>query len=276
VVPDEPAPGAGRAGEGARPLDTVVVVGTAGSGEEEVDRLAEAAGRPVVRLLARLDGAAAQPVSWTGPLDDLARADLVLVTGADDPDTARAVFAALGGLTRPGAVLASSSAVVPVVECAVASGRPSDVVGLRVARSGRGGGLAEVASTVVSAPDALATAHALCDSLGVAAVSCPDRAGFVVQALLVPYLNDAARMLEAQYASADDIDAAMTLGCGYPAGPVQVLDELGLDVALAVQRRLYAETREPGLAPAPLLEHLVTAGRLGRRTGRGFREHPAR
>jgi 3-hydroxybutyryl-CoA dehydrogenase len=173
-------------------------------------------------------------------------------------------------------VLASSSAVVPVVECAVASGRPADVVGLRVTRSGRGGGLAEVASTVVSAPDALATAHALCGSLDVAAVSCPDRAGFVVQALLLPYLNDAVRMLEAQYASADDIDAAMTLGCGYPAGPFQVLDELGLDVALAVQRRLHVETREPGLAPAPLLEHLVTAGRLGRRTGRGFREHPAR
>jgi 3-hydroxybutyryl-CoA dehydrogenase len=227
-------------------------------------------------VAARVDGAGSQPVGWTGPVDELSRADLVLVAGGGEPDAARALFAAVGGLARPGAVLAGSSAGLPVVECAVASGRPADVVGLRFTRSGRGGELAEVVASVISAPDAVATAHALCASLGVTAVSCPDRAGAVVQALLVPYLNDAVRMLEAHYATADDIDAAMTLGCGYPAGPIEVLDDLGLDVALAVQRRLYEETREPGLAPAPLLEHLVTAGRLGRRTGRGFREHPAR
>jgi 3-hydroxybutyryl-CoA dehydrogenase len=109
--------------------------------------------------------------------------------------------------------------------------------------------------------------------LGRPAVSCDDRSGSVVDALLFPYLNDAVRMLEASYAGVEDIDTAMTSGCGYPMGPFELLDTVGLDVALAVQRRLYLESGEPGLAPAPLLEQLVTAGHLGRRTGRGFRTY---
>ena len=105
---------------------------------------------------------------------------------------------------------------------------------------------------------------------------CGDRAGFIVNALLFPYLNDAVKMLEAHYATADDIDAAMKVGCGYPMGPFELLDVVGLDVALAIQRTLYLEFREPGFAPAPLLEHLVTAGYLGRKTGRGFRDYSQR
>ena len=102
---------------------------------------------------------------------------------------------------------------------------------------------------------------------------CGDRAGFIVNALLFPYLNDAVKMLEAHYATADDIDTAMKTGCGYPMGPFELLDVVGLDVSLAIQRELYLEFREPGFAPAPLLEHLVTAGYLGRKTGRGFRAY---
>jgi 3-hydroxybutyryl-CoA dehydrogenase len=102
-------------------------------------------------------------------------------------------------------------------------------------------------------------------------VSCGDRAGFIVNALLFPYLNDAIKMLETNYASADDMDKAMKLGCGYPMGPFELLDVVGLDVSAAIQRTLYLEFREPGYAPAPLLDHLVTAGYLGRKTGRGFR-----
>ena len=102
-------------------------------------------------------------------------------------------------------------------------------------------------------------------------MSCGDRAGFIVNALLFPYLNDAIKMLETNYASADDMDKAMKLGCGYPMGPFELLDVVGLDVSAAIQRTLYLEFREPGYAPAPLLDHLVTAGYLGRKTGRGFR-----
>jgi 3-hydroxybutyryl-CoA dehydrogenase len=136
--------------------------------------------------------------------------------------------------------------------------------------------LVEVVSTIATAPDAAATAHALCAQVGKHAVSCTDRAGFIVNALLFPYLNDAVKMLEAHYATADDIDAAMKVGCGYPMGPFELLDVVGLDVSLAIERELYAEFREPGYAPAPLLEHLVTAGYLGRKTGRGFRDHSQR
>jgi 3-hydroxybutyryl-CoA dehydrogenase len=105
-------------------------------------------------------------------------------------------------------------------------------------------------------------------------VASTDRGG-IVERLLFPYLNDAVRMLETQYASADDIDTAMREGCRLPSGPLELLDEIGLDVALEAQRRLYDRFREPGLAPAPLLEQLVTAGRLGRSTGRGVRDHSA-
>ena len=97
----------------------------------------------------------------------------------------------------------------------------------------------------------------LCERIGKHPVTCGDRAGFIVNALLFPYLNDSVRMLEAHYATADDIDNAMKVGCGYPMGPFELLDVVGLDVALAIQRELYLEFREPGFAPAPLLEHLV-------------------
>jgi 3-hydroxybutyryl-CoA dehydrogenase len=133
--------------------------------------------------------------------------------------------------------------------------------------------LVEVVHTVSTDPEVVATALDVCARLGKSAISCSDRAGFVVNALLFPYLNDAVRMLEANYASADDIDTAMKAGCGYPMGPFELLDVVGLDVALAIERTLYLEFREPGFAPAPRLEHLVTAGYLGRKTGRGFRTY---
>jgi 3-hydroxybutyryl-CoA dehydrogenase len=100
--------------------------------------------------------------------------------------------------------------------------------------------------------------------------------GFIVNALLFPYLNDAVKMLEAHYATGDDIDAAMKTGCALPMGPFELLDVVGLDVSLAIERSLYQEFRLSGFAPAPLLEHLVRAGRLGRKTGHGFRDYAAR
>jgi 3-hydroxybutyryl-CoA dehydrogenase len=133
--------------------------------------------------------------------------------------------------------------------------------------------LVEVVSTVVTDDDVKETTRALCEKVGKVAVSCGDRAGFIVNALLFPYLNDAVKMLEAHYATADDIDTAMKQGCALPMGPFELLDVVGNDVSLAIQRELYLEFREPGFAPAPLLEHLVTAGYLGRKTKRGFRDY---
>jgi 3-hydroxybutyryl-CoA dehydrogenase len=158
----------------------------------------------------------------------------------------------------------------------MATGRPADVVGLHFFNPAPIMPLVEVVRTIRTSPEALATARAVCACMGKTGVVCADRAGFVVNALLFPYLNDAVKMLEASYASADDIDHAMKLGCGYPMGPFELLDVVGLDVSLAIQRELYLELREPGFAPAPLLEHLVTAGYLGRKTGRGFRDYTSR
>ena len=138
--------------------------------------------------------------------------------------------------------------------------RPQDVIGMHFFNPAQVMKLVEVVHTVSTSPDVTATVQDLCAKVGKVAVTCGDRSGFIVNALLFPYLNDAVRMLEANYASADDIDTAMKAGCGLPMGPFELLDVVGLDVSLAIERELYTEFREPGYAPAPLLEHLVTAG----------------
>ncbi len=214
-----------------------------------------------------------QRISGTTELDDLRVADLVVEAVVEDLAVKRALFAALDEVCRPGAVLATTTSSLPVIECAQATSRPADVVGMHWFNPATVMKLVEVVPTVTTAPDVVATVRAVCEQLGKRAVVCGDRAGFIVNALLFPYLNDAAKMLEAHYASADDIDTAMTVGCGHPMGPFALLDVVGLDVSLAIERTLYDEFREPGLAPAPSLEHLVTAGYLGRKTGRGFRDY---
>jgi 3-hydroxybutyryl-CoA dehydrogenase len=170
-------------------------------------------------------------------------------------------------------VLATTTSSLPVIECAAATSRHADVVGMHFFNPAPVMALVEVVSTVATAPEAAATAEAVAVKAGKHPVRCGDRAGFIVNALLFPYLNDAVKMLQANYATAEDIDSAMKVGCGYPMGPFELLDVVGLDVALVIQRMLYLEFREPGFAPAPLLEHLVKAGRLGRKAGKGFREY---
>ncbi|WP_138733170.1 3-hydroxyacyl-CoA dehydrogenase family protein [Modestobacter excelsi] len=276
VVPDAQTPAPGDATGGAPPVQRVVVVGATAEAAGALLAALPDGGLDVPVLLAQRVPEGGRGVRWTGTVDELAGADLVLVAGADEAEVARDVFAAVGEATGAGAVLATTSATPPVVVCAAASGRPADVIGLHLAGRTRAATLVEVVSTIATAPDAAATGHAFCAALGLPTVSSPDRAGHVVDALLFPYLNDAVRMLEARYATADDIDAAMKLGCGYPMGPFELLDAVGLDVALTVERELYTESREPGLAPAPLLGQLVTAGHLGRKAGRGFRDHSSR
>ena len=205
--------------------------------------------------------------------DELADCDLVVEAVAEDLSVKRAVFGALDEVVKPGAVLATTTSSLPVVECAAATSRPADVVGLHFFNPAPVMKLVEVVSTIATADEVVATARAVCQRVGKHPVHCADRAGFIVNALLFPYLNDAVKMLEAHYANADDIDTAMKVGCGLPMGPFQLLDVVGLDVSLAIERTLYYEFRDAGFAPAPLLEHLVTAGRLGRKTGKGFRDY---
>lgn len=217
--------------------------------------------------------AALARVTWSASLEHLADVDLVVEAVVEELSVKKALFASLDEICKPGVVLATTTSSLPVIECAMATGRPADVVGMHFFNPAQVMPLVEVVRTIRTSPETIVAARAVCESLGKTAVVCADRSGFVVNALLFPYLNDAVRMLEASYSTADDIDYAMKLGCGYPMGPFELLDVVGLDVALAIQRELYLEFREPGFAPAPLLEHLVTAGYLGRKVGRGFREH---
>jgi 3-hydroxybutyryl-CoA dehydrogenase len=214
-------------------------------------------------------------LAGTTSLDDLADADLVVEAIAEDLAVKTTLFENLDEICKPGAILSTTTSSLPIISCATATKRPQDVIGMHFFNPAPIMKLVEVVSTVTTADDVRETVLALCEQVGKVAVSCGDRAGFIVNALLFPYLNDAVKMLEAHYATADDIDIAMKQGCALPMGPFELLDVVGNDVSLAIQRELYLEFREPGFAPAPLLEHLVTAGYLGRKTQRGFRDYSA-
>ncbi|HEX6497700.1 MAG TPA: 3-hydroxybutyryl-CoA dehydrogenase [Micromonosporaceae bacterium] len=301
VVTDEstPQPIDGEATEQAQRIHTVGVVGSgtmatgiievfakAGydvvsvtRGEEKSAKLRDAVAtsmnKGVVRgKLSEADrDAALGRITWTAAIEHLADVDLVIEAVVEELSVKRALFASLDEICKPGVVLATTTSSLPVVECAMATQRPADVIGMHFFNPAPVMPLVEVVRTIRTSDETAATARAVCQALGKHPVLCADRSGFIVNALLFPYLNDAVKMLEASYSTADDIDYAMKLGCGYPMGPFELLDVVGLDVALAIQRELYLELREPGFAPAPLLEHLVTAGYLGRKVGRGFRDY---
>jgi len=206
-------------------------------------------------------------------LDHLSTADIVVEAITEEISVKKALFENLDEICGEGTILATTTSSLPVIELAAVTSRPGDVVGMHFFNPAPVMQLVEVVSTVATAGEVAETVRALCHAIDKHPVSCGDRAGFIVNTLLFPYLNDAVKMLEAHYATADDIDMAMREGCRLPMGPFELLDVVGNDVALAIQRTLYAEFREPGFAPAPLLEHLVTAGYLGRKTGRGFRDY---
>jgi 3-hydroxybutyryl-CoA dehydrogenase len=299
VVADAITPAEGDEVEGARPVSKVGVIGSGTMATGIIEVFAKAGYD--VTFVARADAkVAAVTTALTKSLDKgvqrgkltedarnealgrvhgvttvdgLADADLVVEAIAEDLAVKQAVFAALDEVCKPGAVLATTTSSLPVVAIASATSRPADVIGMHFFNPATVMRLVEVVSTVSTAPDVEATVLDVTKKVGKHAVRCADRAGFIVNALLFPYLNDAVKMLEAHYATADDIDSAMKVGCGYPMGPFELLDVVGNDVSLAIEQVLFAEFREPGFAPAPLLEHLVTAGRLGRKSGKGFRDY---
>jgi 3-hydroxybutyryl-CoA dehydrogenase len=215
----------------------------------------------------------AERITGTTDLADLADVDLVVEAVVEDLDVKRELFGKLDSIVRADAMFATTTSSLPVIDLAMATSRPERLAGLHFFNPAPVMKLVEVVHTVSTAPEVQKTFVDLCFRLGKHPVSCGDRAGFIVNALLFPYLNDAVSMHEANYSSIDDIDLAMKRGCGLPMGPFELLDVVGLDVSLAIQQSLYLEFREPGFAPAPMLEHLVTAGYLGRKTGRGFRVH---
>ncbi|MCA6090779.1 3-hydroxyacyl-CoA dehydrogenase family protein [Streptomyces sp. SCA3-4] len=302
VVPDADTPVTGEGSPAGAAGREVRAVGVAGSGtmasgiaevfakagyrvvlaarsQEKADaakaRIAKSLARAVAkgRLTDVRADAALAAVTPAGSLDAFADVDLAIEAVAEDLEVKQQLFAALDKVCRPGAVLATTTSSLPVVACARATSRPQDVVGMHFFNPAPAMKLVEVVRTVLTADDVHATVRAVCARVGKHPVDCGDRAGFIVNALLFPYLNNAIKMVQEHYASLDEIDAAMKLGGGYPMGPFELLDVVGLDVSLAIEKVLHREFRDPGLAPAPLLEHLVAAGCLGRKTGRGFREY---
>ncbi|CCB77549.1 putative 3-hydroxyacyl-CoA dehydrogenase [Streptantibioticus cattleyicolor NRRL 8057 = DSM 46488] len=299
VVADAETPALGTATDGGRAVRTVGVAGSgtmacgiaevfakagyevvlaargAAKAEAAVARIAKSLGRAADkgRITAEQRDAALARITPSGTLDAFAPVDLAVEAIAEEIGVKRELFATLDKVCRPGAVLATTTSSLPVVEIAAATTRPQDVIGMHFFNPAPAMKLVEVVRTVLTAPEVRATVHEVCRVIGKHPVDCGDRAGFIVNALLFPYLNNAVKMVQENYATVEDIDTAMKLGGGYPMGPFELLDVVGLDVSLAIEQVLHREFRDPGLAPAPLLENLVSAGCLGRKTGRGFREY---
>ncbi len=203
-------------------------------------------------------------------LEELAGCDLVVEAVAEELEIKQQLFADLDAVLGPDAILATTTSSLPVIRCAMATSRPERVLGLHFFNPAAVMKLVEVVTTVRTDDAVVDLARAFVARVGKTGVLCGDRAGFIVNTLLFPYLNDAVRMLDSHYATAEEIDTAMKLGCGYPMGPFELMDVVGLDVTLAILERLEEEYRQPSHEPAELLRHMVEAGFLGRKVGRGF------
>ena len=212
-------------------------------------------------------------ITTTLEFSDLAEVDLVIEGVAEDLEIKAGIFKELDAAVKPDAILASTTSSLPIVDLAAMTSRPDRVLGLHFFNPAPIMKLVEVVRTVATADDVETTATAWTKEIGKHPVRCRDRAGFIVNFLLFPYLNDAVRMHEEGYSTPEDIDAAMKLGCGHPMGPFALMDIVGLDVTYAILNSLHEEFRERRYAPAPLLEHMVRAGYLGRKTGRGFYDY---
>ena len=213
-------------------------------------------------------------LSVTTDLADLAACDLVIEAAVEGLTVKRALFAELGALVRPDAVLATNTSALSVTEIATAAARPERVVGLHFFNPAPVLPLVEVVRTALSSDDAFDTAYAFVRRVGKTPIACRDTPGFVVNRILIPVLNDAVRVLDEGTASPEDIDAAMRLGTSWPIGPLALIDLIGVDVHVHAAEALWEAYREPRFAPPPRLVRMLQAGHLGRKAGRGFYTYP--
>jgi 3-hydroxybutyryl-CoA dehydrogenase len=211
-------------------------------------------------------------IAVTGDLSRLAGADLVIEAAVEDEEAKTALFRQLDEVvTDPAAVLASNTSSIPIARLAAATGRPEAVVGLHFFNPVPAMPLVEVISSLHTSKATELRVRAFAgDVLRKKTIMAQDRAGFVVNSLLVPYLLAAVRMVSSGTATAEDIDTGMTAGCAHPMGPLRLADLIGLDTVAAIGEALYEEYREPLYAPPPLLRRMVESGLLGRKSGRGF------
>jgi 3-hydroxybutyryl-CoA dehydrogenase len=214
-------------------------------------------------------------LAYTTSLDDLADRDLIVEAATENPAVKVALFVELDRIVkRTDAILATNTSSIPVVQVARATTRPAQVVGLHFFNPVPVQKLVEVIPSVLTGEGTADRARSFAaDTLGKTAITAPDRSGFVVNALLVPYLLSAIRMLEAGHATAEDIDTGMVLGCALPMGPLKLSDLIGLDTLRSVADSMYEEFKEPLYAAPPLLCRMTAAGMLGRKSGRGFYDY---
>jgi 3-hydroxybutyryl-CoA dehydrogenase len=212
-------------------------------------------------------------LSVTTNYGDLGTCDLVIESIAEDLDLKRTVFAKLDATCPPHTILATNTSTLPVVELAMETKRPDRVCGIHFFNPASAMKLVEVVKQLTTSDETMTAALSFVATCGKDAVVVKDRAGFVVNALLFPYLNNAVRMLENCVASRDDIDSAMKGGCGFPMGPFALLDLVGLDTSVAILDALYNESRDAHVAPHPMLRRMVSAGHLGRKSGCGFYDY---
>ncbi len=212
-------------------------------------------------------------VTAVSDLGELAGCDLVVESVVEDMAVKKHLFNELDRTCEEGAILATNTSTLPVVELAMETGRPEQVCGIHFFNPAPVMSLVEVVRPITASDDTIAAATAFAEACGKSPVEVKDQAGFIVNALLFPYLNNAVRLLEQGVASREDIDTAMKGGCGFPMGPFALLDLVGLDTSLAILDALYEEFRDPNYAAVPLLRRMVTAELLGRKSGKGFYDY---
>ncbi|WP_327256597.1 3-hydroxybutyryl-CoA dehydrogenase [Streptomyces sp. NBC_01244] len=254
--------------------DVVVVETSRRAADAGLERIARSLARATAagKLTDAERDAAAGRITMTTDMDGMADRDLVVEAVAEDERAKLEVFARLDrAVGHRDAVLATNTSSIPVIRLAAATSRPEQVVGLHFFNPVPVLPLVELVPSLLTSAQTVRRAREFASGvLGKQVVQAEDRAGFVVNALLVPYLLAAVRMAASRTASAEDIDRGMTLGCAHPLGPLALADLIGLDTVQAIARSMYAEYREPLYAPPPLLARMVDAGLLGRKTGRGF------
>ena len=212
-------------------------------------------------------------ISGTTDVHELADVDLVIEAATEDHDTKVGMFRRLDEVTKPEVILASNTSSIPIADLGAATSRPDKVLGMHFFNPVPVMGLIELVRAITTSEDTVEFGRAYGVALGKTTVESRDRAGFIVNALLIPYLNGAIRMLEDGFATREDIDTAIHLGLNHPMGPLQLIDLIGLDTHLFIANVLFEEFKEPTFAPPPLLRRMVTAGRLGRKVGRGFYDY---
>lgn len=212
-------------------------------------------------------------VSGTTDVAGLAEADLVIEAATEDYATKVEMFRRLDEITRPDVILASNTSSIPIADLGAATKRPDKVMGMHFFNPVPVMGLIELVKAITTADETVEFGRAWGVRLGKTTVESRDRAGFIVNMLLIPYLNSAIRLLEEGFATREDIDTAIHLGLNHPMGPLQLIDLIGVDTTMFVANVLYEEFKEPLFAPPPLLKRMVTAGHLGQKTGKGFYDY---